>query len=65
MSNENALAIAAINEEARKRGLTYGQLMGQLSHFEKQVIIQEFNPGQAEKRRRASGTKFKESQHKK
>lgn len=65
MKNENALAIAAINEEARKRGLTYGQLMGQLSHFEKTVIIQEFDPTLAEKRRRESGTKFKESKRRK
>ena len=34
MSNENELAIAAINEEARKRDMTYGQLMATTTYQE-------------------------------
>ena len=65
MSNENAVAIAAINEEARKRGLTYGQLMATTTYQEQTEIIRKFDPALAEKRRRASGTKHKETKRKK
>lgn len=65
MSNENALAIAAINEEARKRHMTYGQLMAMTTPAERAKIVKDFDPAQAEKRRKASGDKFKGTKRKK
>ena len=65
MKNENALAIAAINEEARKRGLTYGQLMALTTPAERIEIIGKFSPAEAERRRNRAPTKFKESKRKK
>lgn len=65
MRNENALAIAAINEAARERDMTYGQLMAQTTPEERIEIIRKFSPVVAEKRRRGSPTKFKESKRKK
>lgn len=39
---ENELAIAALNEEARRRRLSYGQLVGLLDDLEKLEIIKRF-----------------------
>jgi len=39
---ENELAIAALNEEARRRRLSYGTLVGMLDDLEKMEIIKRF-----------------------
>ena len=39
---ENELAIAALNEEARRRRLSYGKLVGLLDDLEKLEIIKRF-----------------------
>ena len=65
MSNENAMNIAAINEEARRRDMTYGQLMALTTPEERAKITGHFDPTLAEKRRKESGTKWKASKHKK
>ena len=65
MSNENALAIAAINEEARKRGMNYGQFMALTTPEERARITGRYDPALDKKRRKESGTKDKETKRKK
>jgi len=65
MKNDNALAIAAINEEARKRGMNYGEFMALTTPEERGRITGNFDPTLAEKRRKASGDKFKGTKRKK
>lgn len=64
MSNENALAIAALNEYARKRGMNYGEMVAKTTHEERTEIIRKFDPALAEQRRRVSVIKPKESKRK-
>ena len=40
----NEKAITAINEEARKRGLSYGQLVNRCTAEELQKIIRKYKP---------------------
>lgn len=41
---ESELAVCAINEEARKRGMTYGQLLVRINADEVKRIIREYKP---------------------
>ena len=41
---ESELAIAALNEEARRRGTSYGKLLVRLTEEEKRRIIREYRP---------------------
>ena len=52
MSNENAISIAAINEEARRRGLNYGELVAKTSREERDEIVRRFARVRAERIRR-------------
>lgn len=45
-------ALTALELEARRRGLTYGQLVGLTSGYERQEIIQEYQRVSGGKRRR-------------
>lgn len=62
MSNENALAIAAINEEARKRGMNYGQLVAVTTREERDEIVRRFDRVRAERMRRMAVIKQKNGQ---
>ena len=65
MSNENALAIAAINDEARRRGMNYGELVSKTTRSERDEIVRRFDRVRAEQMRRRSLLKYKESKRKK
>lgn len=64
MSNENALAIAAINDEARRRGMNYGELVSKTTRSERDEIVRRFDRVRAEQMRRRSLLKYKESKRK-
>ena len=53
MKTESGTALAALSIEARRRGITYGQLAAGLSREEARRIIEDYAAGK--KRRRKQG----------
>lgn len=52
MMTESGTALAALSIEARRRGMTYGQLTGATSREEQRQIIEKYIRQRAEARRR-------------
>ena len=62
MGNENPHALPALNEEARRRGMTYGQLVGATTEAERKEIVDEYTKAYAARRRRAKAKAAEKNQ---
>lgn len=59
---ENDLRLAAINEEARRRDMNYGQLVAVTTREERDEIVRRFDRVRAERMRRMAVIKQKNGQ---
>ena len=62
--SEVGMRLAALNEEARKRGMNYGQFVALTTREEKEEIIRKFDREEALRRCRNTPIRQKESRRK-
>lgn len=58
---DNMLEIAALNEEARRRGMNYGALVGITSDAERERIIHKFERAREARARREKAERIKKA----